>query len=103
MQALLLRCGVLGWVLPLLLAYDTTHEEGGPSDGSEGGKSGDKGGSGSSPPEGGTGGGGGGGLPPALDIGQGGRSVPDFLGLGVERPNMQVRGCSGCESLGLGS
>ncbi|GAB4814092.1 hypothetical protein N2152v2_001138 [Parachlorella kessleri] len=62
LQGLLLRSGVLGWVVPLLLAFDTTHDEG------EGG----------------------GGLPPALDIGQGGRSVPDFLGLGVDRPNMQA-------------
>ncbi len=67
LQGLLLRSGVLGWVVPLLLAFDNTHDEG------EGG----------------------GGLPPALDIGQGGRSVPDFLGLGVDRPNMQVGGRAG--------
>jgi len=54
------REGVLGHVVPLLLGYDTTHQEG------QAGQ-------------------------PAFDFG--GNSVergPAFLGLGVERSNMQV-------------
>ena len=94
-QALLLRSGVLAWVVPLLLAYDTTHSEPGSpvGGGAAGSAAGEKGPAAAEAGEGaGTGTGGGRGLPPALDVGAGGRSVPDFLGLGVDRPNMQVGG-----------
>ena len=52
---------VLGHLVPLLLAYDTTHEEG-----SQGGQ-------------------------PAFDLeGDSAERGPAFLGLGIERTNMQV-------------
>lgn len=66
-QTLLLKEGVLAYVIPLLLGYDTTLEE------KEGGQ-------------------------PAFDASTDESQIgPKFLGLGIERSNMQVR-----ISLGLG-
>ena len=63
LQTLLLKEGVLGYVIPLLLGYDTTLEE---QEGSQ----------------------------PAFEIGADAAKIgPQFLGLGIERSNMQARGC----------
>lgn len=60
-QELLLQQGVLGHVIPLLLGFDTTHEEG-----NHGGQ-------------------------PAFDLAESSQARgPAFLGLGIERTNMQV-------------